>query len=61
MSELSDKVAAILEFINEQTEGMDYNERTMVLLLVMEFLKCAAELDILDMLRPRKRKEGGDE
>ena len=55
MSELNEKVSNILECINAETEGMDYNERAMVLLLVMEFIKCAVELDILDTLRPRKK------
>ena len=61
MSELNEKVENILACINEETAGMDYNERAMVLLLVMELIKCAVELDILDTLRPRKRKEGGDD
>ena len=60
MSELNEKVKNILDCINGETEGMDYNERAMVLLLVMEFIKCAVELDILDTLRPNKRKEGGE-
>ncbi len=58
MSELNEKAKNILDCINGETEGMDYNERAMVLLLVMEFIKCAVELDILDTLRPKKRKEG---
>lgn len=53
MSELNERVAAIFDCINEETAGMDANERAMVLLLVMEMLKCAVELDILDTLRPR--------
>ena len=61
MSELNERVKNILDCINSETEGMDYNERAMVLLLVMEFIKCAVELDILDTLRPNKRKEGGDD
>ena len=60
MSELNEKAKNILDFINGETEGMDYNERAMVLLLVMEFIKCAIEMDIIDTLRPNKRKDGGD-
>ena len=60
MSVLNEKVKNILGCINSETEGMDYNERAMVLLLVMEFIKCAVELDILDTLRPKKRKEDGE-
>lgn len=60
MSELNEKVKNILDCINGETEGMDYNERAMVLLLVMEFIKCAVELDILDTLRPNKRKESSE-
>ena len=58
MSELNEKAKNIIDYINGETEGMDYNERAMVLLLVMELIKCAIELDILDTLRPKKRKEG---
>ena len=61
MGDLNEKVENILDYINGETEGMDYNERAMVLLLVMELIKCAIELDILDTLRPKKRKEGGDD
>ena len=50
----------ILDCINSETEGMDYNERAMLLLLVMVFIKCAVELDVFDTLRPNKRKEGND-
>ncbi len=58
MSELNEKAKNIIDYINGETEGMDYNERAMVLLLVMELIKCAIELDIIDTLRPKKRKEG---
>lgn len=54
MGEPNEKVASILDCINEETVGMDNNERAMVLLLVMELIKCAVELDILDTLRPKK-------
>lgn len=60
MSELNKKVENILDCINSETEGMDYNERAMVLLLVMELIKCAVELDILNTLRPNKQKESSD-
>ena len=56
MSEVNQKVENILDCINRQTNDMDYNERAMVLLLVMEMIKCAVELDILDTLRPKKKR-----
>ena len=61
MSELNEKVKNIIDCINSETEGMDYSECTMVLLLVMYFIKCAVELDILDTFRLNKRNEGGDD
>ena len=61
MSELNEKLKNILDCINSETEEMDYNERAMVLLLVMEFIKCAVELDILDTLRTNKRKGRSDD
>lgn len=60
MNELNEKLKNILDCINSETEGMDYNERAMLLLLVMVFIKCAVELDVFDTLRPNKRKEGND-
>ena len=45
MSDLNEKVKNILCYINSETEEMDYNERAKVLLLVMEFIKCAVELE----------------
>jgi len=56
MSEVNQKLENILDCINKETNSMDYNERAMVLLLVMEMLKCAVELDILDTLRPKKER-----
>ena len=54
MSELNKKVEAIIECINDETAGADYSERAMVVLLVSEILKCTIELDMLDVLRPKK-------
>ena len=57
MSEHTEKLTRILDCINDETESMTNNDRAMVLLLLMEFIKCAVELDILDTLRPRKKVE----
>lgn len=56
MSEVNQKVENILDYINKETNSMDYNERAMVLLLVKEMIKCAVELDILETLRPTKKR-----
>ncbi len=57
MSEVNEAAMNIIDCINRETQGLDYNERAMVLLFVNEMVKCAVELDILDTLRPKK-KEG---
>lgn len=61
MSEVNEAAENIIRCINEETANLDNNERAMVLLFVNEMVKCAIQLDILDTLRPRKRKEGGDD
>ena len=61
MSELNEKVEAIINYINSETKGMGNNERAMVLLLVMELSKCAVDIDIIDTYKQSKREDGGDD
>lgn len=54
MSDVNKVAESIIDFINGETLGMDYNERAMVLLFVCKLCECAIELDMVDTLRPRK-------
>lgn len=56
MIDVKESAGRIFDVINESTEGLDYNDRAAMLLFVKEFITCAVELDILDTLRPKKKK-----
>lgn len=55
MSEQQEKLERIMDCINDETVGMDVNDRAMMLLLLKEFITCAIQLDILDTLMPKKK------
>ena len=51
---LSQKVSNIIRCVNRELSGLDNTDRAMVILLVIDFLKVAVEMSIIDTYKTQK-------